>query len=242
MRRRAGVFSAAVVVVAVLGPALAGCGSDNPYELPEYRSGEASGQLSGSPGTDRTPAAGGATSTPAPSGTGSIPKVSREPSPASTAVTYTPADARGEGAWVERGKVRARTQNAKDAVDAVVGYMQQRVQISNTWTVDESGLAAVASGQARTSARERAASQQAAGRRSVGRFVVNVSSVRVKGDALIVTGCHFDGTSELDENGYVLVPPPGGMLIRMKVQKEQGVWRVTAWPTSKAPTCAGWKK
>ncbi|GAB6901766.1 hypothetical protein [Kineosporia succinea] len=239
MRRRAGVIPAVAIVAALTGATLAGCGSDNPYDLPEYESGEASGASAPSVSGAGT---GGATSAPAPSETESIPTVSRAASPASTDVTYSPADARGEGAWVERGKVRAGTADAKSAVDAVVGYMEQRVRISNTWTVDEAALAAVASGPALTSAQERAASQQAAGRRSVGRFVVNVSSVRGSGDTLTVTGCHFDATSELDENGYVLVPPPGGMLIRMKVQKAQGVWKVTSWPTKEAPTCEGWKK
>lgn len=120
--------------------------------------------------------------------------------------------------------------------------MAQRVQLSNTWQVDENGLAAVATGQAVSSARERALSQQAAGRRSTGRFVVNVSSVKVRGDLATVTGCHFDSTAEVDENGHVLVPPPGGVLISMKVKFAQGVWRVTSWPEKKVPACSGWQK
>lgn len=120
--------------------------------------------------------------------------------------------------------------------------MTQRVQLSNTWKVDEPALAAVATGQAVTSARERALSQQAAERRSIGRFVVNVSSVKVEKDHATVTGCHFDSTSEVDQNGYVLVPPPGGVLISMEVQFAQGVWRVTSWPQKQVPTCTGWQK
>lgn len=268
MKRLPGVVYAAVMAVAMSAATLSGCGSDNPYELPQYRSGEAA-QPSGAPsegvpgestdessggsaegssataGSGTGNAAGAATgkpSGPTSSDTEPIPKVPRQASPGSTAVTYTPADEQGEGAWVERGKVRAATPEAKAAVAAVIAYMGQRVQISNTWTVDEAALAAVSTGQAQTSAQERAAEQQAAGRRSIGRFVVNVSSVRIQGAKATVTGCDFDSTSEVDANGYVLVPPPGGLLISMEVQYAQGVWRVTSWPTKKARTCTGWKK
>jgi hypothetical protein len=256
MKRLPGVVYAAVAAVAVSAATLSGCGSDNPYELPQYQSGEAgqpsgapSGDSAGGPSASADPGAGnqagaatGEPSGPTPSGTEPIPTVPRQASPGSTAVTYTPADEQGEGAWVERGKVKARTPQAKAAVAAVVAYMGQRVQISNTWTVDEAALAAVATGQARTSAQERAAEQQAAGRRSIGRFVVNVSSVKVRGAQATVIGCDFDSTAEVDANGYVLVPPPGGLLITMEVQYAQGVWKVTSWPTKKAPTCTGWKK
>ncbi|MBT0772260.1 hypothetical protein KIH74_25165 [Kineosporia sp. J2-2] len=242
MRRRAGVIFAVVTAVAVSGAALVGCGSDNPYELPEYRAGQDPGSSGGGSVDAASESSGDATSTPAPSGSGPIPTVSREASPPSTDVTYTPADAQGQGAWVERGKIRARNQKAKAAVDAVVGYVAQRVRLSNTWTVDEDALAAVAQGQALTSARERAETQEAAGRRSVGRFVVNVSSVKVNGDVATVTGCHFDSTSEVDQNGYVLVPPPGGVLITMEVKLSQGVWRVTSWPAEDVPTCSAAKK
>ena len=242
MKRLPGVVYAVLAVALASGAALTGCGSDNPRNLPEYEPGQAGAQMSGdgpkasADGADRTP------STSAPTESDPIPTVSREPSPASTDVTYTPADALGEGAWVERGTVKVRNKQALGAVDAVLGYLTQRVQLSNTWTVDEDALAAVATGQAVTSARERALSQEAAERRSIGRFVVNVSSVRLRDGLATVTGCHFDATSEVDQNGYVLVPPPGGVLISMKVQFAQGVWRVTSWPEKQVPTCTGWKK
>lgn len=249
MKRLPGVVYAAFAVAVAAGAALTGCGSDTSSGLPEYRPGQAGAQLGGDgdpsagEGDPKTGAGADSTGPPAsPTETEPIPTVSRQPSPASTDVTYSPADPAGEGAWVERGKVRARTEKARGAVDAVVGYMTQRVQLSNTWTVDEDALAAVATGQAVTSARERALSQQAAARRSIGRFVLNVSSVKVTGDRATVTGCHFDSTSEVDENGYVLVPPPGGVLISMKVQFAQGVWRVTSWPQKQVPTCTGWQK
>jgi uncharacterized membrane protein len=241
MKRLPGVVYAALAVALVSGAALTGCGSDNPYELPEYQPGQAGAQISGGGGETGTDEAA-QEATASPSETEPIPTVPRAPSPASTAVTYTPADALGEGAWVERGKVKARTERARGAVEAVLGYMTQRVQLSNTWQVDQAALAAVATGQALSSAQERALSQQAAERRSVGRFVVNVSSVKVTNDRATVTGCHFDSTSEVDQNGYVLVPPPGGVLISMEVQFAQGVWRVTSWPTKQVPSCSGWHK
>jgi len=239
---RPGVVCAALS--AVLATALlTACGSDNPYDLPEYRSGAEVGS-SADPDSDATTSAGSvaAATTGAGVDVSTDPAVTREPSPPSTDVTYTPADARGEGAWVERGTVHARSPRARAAVAAVIGYMAQRVQLSNTWTVDDVALAAVASGQAVTSAHERADSQQAAGRRSIGRFVVNVATVQLDGKRATVTGCHFDATSEVDENGYVLVPPPGGILISMDVEFSQGAWRVTSWPEKDVPTCTGWKK
>ncbi|GAB3239765.1 hypothetical protein [Kineosporia babensis] len=252
MKRLSGVVYAAFVVVALSVATLSGCGSDNPYELPEYQPGQAAGSLSeaepgpdadGDPDTGDGPSGAGSKSSDAsPSETEPIPTVSRQPSPASSAVTYEPADPAGEGAWVERGKVKARNQRGRAAVDAVVGYMTQRVQLSNTWQVDEDALAAVATGQAVSSARERALSQEAAGRRSTGAFVVNVSSVKIKDDRATVTGCHLDRTSEVDENGYQLVPPPGGVLISMEVEFAQGVWRVSSWPTEKVPTCKAAQK
>ncbi len=252
MKRLPGVVYAAVAAIAVCAVTLSGCGSDNPYELPRYQSGAASaGTAPSSPGsvdpasTDAVDPAAPATkkpSGPTPSDTEPIPTVPRQASPGSAAVTYTPADEQGEGAWVARGKVRARPAPGQGGLDHRANYMGQRVQISNTWKVDEAALAAVATGQARTSAQERAAEQQAAGRRSIGRFVVNVSSVKVRGSRATVTGCDFDSTAEVDANGYVLVPPPGGLLISMEVQNTQGVWKVASWPTQKAPTCTGWKK
>jgi len=249
MRRLPGVVYAAVATAAVSAAILTGCGSDNPYELPEYQPGQQSGAPSDPGSTAASPAGGNQAGGSAPEATGTapsetepIPTVPRMESPPSSDVTYTPADALGEGAWVERGKVRARTQPAKAAVAAVIAYLGQRVQISNTWTVDEAALAAVATGQAQSSAQQRAAEQQAAGRRSVGRFVVNVSSVKVQGPKATVTGCDFDSTAEVDANGYTLVPPPGGVLISMEVHLAQGVWRVATWPEKKFPTCTGWKK
>ncbi|GLY17698.1 hypothetical protein Kisp01_47120 [Kineosporia sp. NBRC 101677] len=252
MKRLPGVVYAAFAVAVLSLASLTACGSDNPYDLPEYQSGQASGAMGPGPesqagdqsGENDPSGSGGGekNATSSPTGSGPVPTASPLSSPASTAVTYTPADVAGEGAWVEKGKVKARTRQARGAVEAVVGYMAQRVQLSNTWQVDENGLAAVATGQAVSSARERALSQQAAGRRSTGRFVVNVSSVKVRGDLATVTGCHFDSTAEVDENGHVLVPPPGGVLISMKVKFAQGVWRVTSWPEKKVPACSGWQK
>lgn len=248
MKRLPGVVYASAVVALASAAALTGCASDNPYELPEYQPGQAAGQMAGSATTP--PAEGGSGEAESGQGqtsdgaseTGSTPGITREPTPASTDVIYSPADARGEGAWVEKGRVKAKTEKGRAASDAVLAYMAQRVQLSNTWVVDEAGLDAVATGQAASSARGRALSQQAAGRRSVGRFVVNVSSAKVVDDRATVTGCHFDSTSEVDENGQVLVSPPGGVLITMEVQFAQGVWRVATWPTKPVPTCTGWQK
>lgn len=243
MDSRTGVVLRVAVGAALAATLLAACGSGNPYDLPEYGSESSSGAVSGESATATSGTGVDAASTaPAATDESTDPAVTREPSPPSTDVTYTPSDARGEGAWVERGTVHARTKQARAAVAAVIGYMQQRVQLSNTWTVDDEALAAVASGQAVTSAHERALSQEAAGRRSIGRFVVNVSTVRITGNRAKVTGCHFDATSEVDENGYVLVPPPGGILITMNVEFSQGVWRVTSWPKKEVPTCQGWKQ
>jgi uncharacterized membrane protein len=119
----------------------------------------------------------------------------------------------------------------------VVKYLSVRVQLSNTWHVDEGALAASASGQAVTSAQERAVRQRQRDRRSIGRFIINVSAVRVDGDHAAVTGCHFDATSEVDRDGDVLIAPPGGVLITMHLQRTGRTWRVLDWPERPVPSC-----
>jgi hypothetical protein len=224
MRRSATGFAALLVGAF----ALAGCGGSNPYSLPAY---------AGSPGAQPSNAAG-APARPSGAATSSVlPTPPRATRPPSSDVTYTPADPWGEGAWVERGAIATHTAAQRAAVTAVTTYMSLRVQLSNTWQVNETALAATASGQALTAAQQRAESQQKLGQRSVGRFIINVSSVHVAGDQASVTGCHFDGTSEVDRNGYVLVPPPGGVLITMNVQLTGGIWRVTSWPDHPVPVC-----
>lgn len=210
----------AVLGLVVAGWLLAGCGeAENPYSLPEYDATAASGAL----------AATG--SAPAPTVTAVTPTTTPSPQ-----VKFTPADALGQGAWAEKGRSVATTKPQKAVVRAVVKYVSVRVRLSNTWQVDDEALAAVAAGEAVTSARERAERQREADRRSIGRFVVNVSSVRVDGDHATVTGCHFDATSEVDAAGNVLVAPPGGVLITMQLQRTGTTWRVLDWPES-APSC-----
>jgi hypothetical protein len=224
MRRSATGFAALLVGAF----ALAGCGGGNPYSLPNY---------AGSPGAQPSNAAGAPEEPGGAATSSALPTPPRAVRPPSAAVTYTPADPWGEGAWVERGTIDTHTAAQRAAVTAVTTYMSLRVQLSNTWQVNETALAATASGQALTAAQQRAESQQKLGQRSVGRFVINVSSVRVAGDQATVTGCHFDGTSEVDRNGYVLVPPPGGVLITMNVHLTGGIWRVTSWPDRPVPVC-----
>jgi hypothetical protein len=204
---------------------LAGCaesGSSNPYSLPSF-----DGSASGAPG---------AVATPTPSRTGSVPRMSVPP----TAVKYQPADPYGEGAWVERGPSVADTASERAAVNAVAKYFSVFVQLSNTWVVDRPKLAAVAAQQALARAQKRATEQQEADRRTIGRFVVSVSSVKVSGASATVTGCDFDGTSEVDPDGGVMVGPPGGILITMQLSRTGGSWQVVQWPDHKAPVC-DWK-
>ena len=211
------------VGLAVSALLLAGCGraGANPYALPDYDAalvgptGTAPALSSTKRGSDR-------------------PERAVTPSPQ---VHYTPADALGQGAWAERGQIVAGTPTQRAVVSAVIKYLSVRVQLSNTWRVDEQALAATASGQAVTSARERAERQQVRGRRSIGRFIINISSVQVKGDHATATGCHFDATSEVDRDGNVLIGPPGGVLITMKLQRTGRTWRVLDWPDKPVPSC-----
>lgn len=214
---------------------LAGCGEGNPYSLPDYdgaspapapASGRGSGPSSG-PATEDAdrPRAG---------------RVYREPTPPPQ-VRYRPADARGTGAWVERGRVVARSPSQRAAVTAVERYLTVRVRLANTWQVDEAALAEVAAGQAVTSARQRAGLQRDQELRTIGRFVLNVAAVRVQGSRASVTGCHFDATSEVDEDGDTVVPPPGGVRITMDVRRTGETWRVVRWPSGPVPTC-DWRR
>jgi len=208
----------AVVIVAV-GWMLTACGAaGNPYALPKYN-----------------PKAPVATGSQAPASPGR-PTVHRAATPPPE-VKYTPGDAWGEGAWVETGTIVAGSPQARAAVATVTKYLSVRVQLSNTWQVDEPALEAVASGEAVTTAQEWAASQREKGRRSIGRFIINVSSVQLSGSSASVTGCNFDATSEVDQGGNVVIPPPGGVRITMKLQRTGGVWRVTQWPDRPAPFC-----
>jgi hypothetical protein len=152
-------------------------------------------------------------------------------------VKYTPADALGQGAWVERGRIIVDSATQRAVVTAMKKYLAIRVRLSNTWQVDDAALAATASGQAVTSARERAERQRQRGWRSIGRFIINVSSVQVDGDHATVTGCHFDATSEVDRDGNVLIAPPGGVLITMQLQRTGRTWRVLDWPDRSVPSC-----
>jgi len=221
----------ALAVVLVIGSCVltgcgAGSGAANPAGLPTYDPNAAavgSAVQSTSASTTRIP----------------LPKPTITPSPG---VKYTPADPLGEGAWVERGKVVAGSAQKRAAVAAVVKYLSIRVQVSNTWTVDQAALAAVASGQALTSAQERAQHEKERDWRAVGRLTVNISSVQLNGSHATVTGCHFDGTSELDENGQVVIGPPGGIRLTMKLLRTNDIWRVVKWPDHKAPACDDWSK
>lgn len=213
------------VALVLAGCLLSGCAQEDPSDLPEY-----------------DPAATGPRPTAAVTEATRRP-VERDPAPAPS-VRYRPADALGRGAWVERGRVEVTSSRKKAAVDAVQKYLSVRVQLSNTWVVDEPALAAVASGVALTTARDRAASQREQKRRSIGRLILNVSSVRLdgdNGDTATVTGCDFDATSEVDEAGNIVVPPPGGILLTLTVRRTGGIWRVTDWPDGPVPYC-DWRK
>jgi len=212
---------ALVVGLVVTSFLLVGCGGrPNPYALPEYDAALVGPTAAGSApaGTDRT-ARVAQTATPSPQ------------------VHYSPADALGQGAWAERGRIVANSAAERAVVTAVTKYLSVRVQLSNTWQVDEKALAASASGAAVTSARERAERQRQRGWRSIGRFIINISSVQVDGDHATATGCHFDATSEVDRDGDVLIPPPGGVLITMQLQRIGRTWRVLDWPEKSVPSC-----
>ena len=218
---------ALAVGLTISGCLLAGCGAPkNPLALPEYDAKAASPAATGS-SAPRTPGNGAA-------------DVVREATPPPQ-VHYRPGDALGKGAWVERGRIVAPTATQRAVVRGMTKYLSVRVQLANTWTVDEAALAATATGQARTSARAWAELERETDRRSVGRFVVNVSSVQVDGDRAVVTGCHFDATSEVDRDGRVLIPPPGGVLITMQLRRVRNSWLAVDWPKKPVPAC-DWRK
>jgi hypothetical protein len=218
-----GVAATLAVALVLLGVLATGCSEENPLALPRY-----------------DPAAAPAAPTPTLT-RATLAPVPREPTPPPQ-VHYRPADARGMGAWVERGRITVGSGSERAVVEAVQKYLTVRVQLSNTWKVDERALAATATGRAVTSARERAALQRERERRSIGRFVLNVSTVRLDGDdRATVTGCDFDATSEVDEAGNILVPPPGGILVTLSVRRSGGVWRVSDWPEGSVPYC-DWRR
>jgi hypothetical protein len=214
---------ALVVGLVVIGCLLAGCGRPNPYALPEY----ATGQDGSNPAPTATAPGAGASR-----GDDVTPVATPSPQ-----VHYSPSDALGQGAWVEAGRIDARTPDQRAVVSALRRYLSVWVRLSNTWQVDEQALAASATGEAVTRARERAAQQRRDDRRSIGRFIMNVSSVQVDGDSATVSGCHFDATSEVDRDGNVLVAPPGGVLITMQLERTGHTWRVLGWPDRSIPSC-----
>ncbi|HST82145.1 MAG TPA: hypothetical protein VLL08_10465 [Kineosporiaceae bacterium] len=214
---------ALVVGLVLAGLLLVGCGQPNPYALPDYTA----------TSTPRSTDGAGIIATADAAGPVRVVRLATPP----PQVKYPPADALGQGAWVERGRIKAGSPTKRAVVTAIKKYISVRVQLSNTWQVDEQALAATASGQAVTSARERAERQRQRDRRSIGRFIINVPAVRVDGDHATVTGCHFDATSEVDRDGNVLIPPPGGVLITMHLQRTGDTWRVLDWPDRSVPSC-----
>jgi predicted small lipoprotein YifL len=212
--------TALAVVLVITSGTLAGCGGGNPYALPKY---DAEAAAVSQPRSTIRPA-------------DRLTKLSPAMSPP-TPVEYRPADPFGAGAWVERGKIVARSGAQLAAVDAMAKYLTVWVQLSNTWQVDEQALGAVASGEAVTNARERAEHQREQNRRSIGRFIINVSSVKVSGSSATVTGCDFDATSEVDQDGNVLIGPPGGVLITMELRRTAGTWRVIESPDHATSLC-----
>jgi hypothetical protein len=211
---------ASAVVLVIAGGVLAGCGGGNPYALPKY---DAEAAAVSQPRSTIRPADRSSKLSPA----------MTPPTP----VKYRPADPFGQGAWVERGKIIARSATQLAAVEAVSKYLTVWVQLSNTWQVDEQALAAVASAEAVDNARVRAEHQREQNRRSIGRFIINVSSVKVSGSSATVTGCDFDATSEVDQDGNVLIGPPGGVLITMELRRTAGTWRVIESPDQATPIC-----
>lgn len=213
-----------MLVAAVLGAC--GTSNENPYGLSEFTSTSGSGGSPAAPGGPSPDPS--VTGSPVPSG----PPVHLEQAPGG-AVTYRPADTFGQGAWVERGTIAATTAARQNVVDAAFAFMSERVQLSNTWQVDEPALRSVATGQALSNMRERAEAQRLAERRSVGRFVLNVASVRVSGDDARLSGCSFDGTIEVSTLGSVLSDAPGGVELTMNLQRNDDHWRVTTFPADK---------
>jgi hypothetical protein len=224
---RALVAGPAVGLLVVVG-LLSGCGEPvkNPYALPEYNAKATGAPASGSP-APRTAADDG-------------PAVTRVATP-SPGVHYTPADVLGQGAWIEPGRIVARTPAQRAVVQAMEKYLSVRLQLANTWTVDEAALAETATGYALTSAQAWAGDQRELKRRTVGRLTVNVSAVQVAGDRATVTGCHFDATSELDQNGRVMVSPPGGILLTLQLRRVNNTWLAFDWPKKPLPAC-DWRK
>lgn len=215
---------ALVLGLVVSALVLAGCGQPaaNPYALPEYDAALVgpTGSATASAGSNARPS--------------DRPDRVATPSPQ---VHYSPADALGQGAWAERGRIVAGPANQRAVVTAVIKYLSVWVQLSNTWRVDERALAASATGQAVIKARARAEEQRQQDRRSIGRFIINISSVQVNGDHATATGCHFDATSEVDRDGNVLIAPPGGVLITMQLQRTGDTWRVLGWPDKSISSC-----
>ena len=218
-----------IVVSAALVWALSSCGKgdDNPYGLSDF---QARGTASQAPSSVAAPPSPSATSPSTPVASGPPVKLQQAPD---GALDYRPSDAFGEGAWVERGKIAATSQARKDVVDAAVAFMAVRVELSNTWQVDEPALKTVAAGQALSNMRERAQSQRDAERRSVGRFVLNVSSVRISGDAAELAGCSYDGTIEVSTLGSVMSDAAGGVELPLNLERRGDHWRVTTFPTEK---------
>jgi hypothetical protein len=216
--------TALAVVLVIASGTLAGCGGGNPDALPKYEAADA--------GLSQPRSSASATSRSA-----NLSPVQTPPTP----VKYQPADPFGDGAWVERGKIIAGSDRQLAAVEAMTKYLSLWVQLSNTWQVDESALQAVASGQAVTNAQQRAEEQRGQNRRSIGRFIINVSSVKVSGSSATVTGCDFDATSEVDQDGNVLIGPPGGVLITMELRRTGDTWRVIKSPDRAVPVC-DWRR
>src|SRR5690242_12334412 len=94
----------------IAGCLLAGCGQGNPYSLPEY---DAKATSTGSP----------AESGP----TRHANDILRVATP-SPEVRYRPADALGQGAWVKRGRVVAKTSTQRAVARAVMRYLSVRLQ------------------------------------------------------------------------------------------------------------------
>ncbi len=209
--------------------AVASCGSadDNPYGLSAFRGTAGTGEAAARPSASAS-ASQAVSPSPVPSG----PAVQLPPAPGG-ALDYPPSDTFGEGAWVERGTIAAASRARKEVVDAAVAFMSARVRLSNTWQIDEPALEQVASGQALSNMRERAQTQQDAQRRSVGRFVLNVSSVRISDDTAVLSGCSYDGTVEVSTQGSLLSDAPGGIVLAMDLQRRADQWRVTTFPAQK---------